>query len=294
MLQEVQEVQQIAALQFGAGLVGADRHLEGAEKQNYLRGLTKHQHEIPSGLWLPGDCMDDRDIIALADGTTDPLILKARRATQYAGGVTLATMKAGIAANAAFLRDAKTSKQAYEITHDLLEGFGIQEAAHEGCGASKFVQESVANRLPIEKLVQTFGALGVQSEAIRQPLFDLDRNKFRQLEAGFYEDWDPKWHADFVSSKHPENFSYLKTAEDDVYGHYASGLLLIKDGHYFSKNAFSEETKKYAFALTLGEADKIANLIGAPEERALLRLAFRDDSFNVANHIVAEGLEVIA
>lgn len=295
-LTQVTEVQRAAALPFGVGLVGADRHLEGDARGRYVQALARHQHPIPRGLWLPGDCMDERSILSLADGTKDPAVLAARKAGSLAGGTTLATMKAAIAADAAFLRDAKTSKQAYEMTYDELTARGIPEAAHEGCGASTYVLKSVANRLELPVLGQTFAAIGANVDAVRGPLSALDTNKERRLQAGFFGDWSPSWHADFVSSRQPGNFSYLKTDDTPTHGHNASGVLLVADGSYFAKNDFIEDTGGLeAFTLTFGFADQIADALGGSDyERELMKLAYRDDAFNVANHIVAPGLEVFA
>ncbi len=294
-MQEVLEVNQVTSLPFGLGLVGADRHLEGAEKSAYLEALGRHQHEAPTDLWLPVDCMDERPTIALADGTKDPDVLLKRRAFQLAGGTVLATTKAAVAADAAYLRDAKNITDAYTKTYKLLTDLGIPDAAHAGCGASKLVELSVAQPVSQDVLIKTFGGLGVTAETVRGPLGAIQTNKQRKLEAGFYGGWNPEWHADFVTEHQPENFSYLQTADDEVGGHHASGLLLVKTGRYFAKNAFAAETGRQSFALTLDVADKIAALIGTNnQERALIALAFKDDSFNVANHIVAPGLEVSA
>jgi len=295
MQQEILEVSQVASLPFGVGNVGADRHLVGAEKTAYAAALGRHQHEVPAGLWLPFDCMDEREILSLADGTSDPTILMQRRAFQNAGGTVLGFTKAAVAADAAYLRGTKNIREAYEKTYEVVLGFGIPDAAHDGCGASALVQKSVNEPVDLAVALQTFAALGASEETVRGPLEKLAANKKQRLEAGFYESWDPAWHKEFVMARNPENFSTLRTEGDDVKGHHASGLLLVSGRNYFSKNAFIAETGRQAFALTLDAADEVAHMLGvSDQERALISLALRDDSFNVANHIVAQGLETYA
>jgi hypothetical protein len=289
-------VGQIAALPFGLGLVGRDRHLEGVARQRYVEALGRHQHQIPKGLLITADCMDERFILRFANGLDDPNKIAARVAGSLPGGLVLATMKAGVAANAAFLRDAKTSKAAYETTFNMLQGFGYQDAAHADCGASKHVQNSVASRLDLPTLGQTFVAVGAKLDVIDKPLRDLERTKYTRLESGFYGDWDQIWHEEYVSSRVPENFAHLRTDHTPTHGHNASGLLLAEEGFYFAKNAFIEDTEGLeAFSLTFGLADQVVDRIGGSEqEKTLMKLAYRDDAFNVANQIVAGGLEVFA
>ncbi len=100
---------------------------------------------------------------------------------------------------------------------------------------------------------------------------------------------------DFVRTTSPKTFSYVRTADDEVHGHHASGLLIVPDNAYFSKNQFISDTRYQSFALTFGVADRIAQSIGMDKaERFAISLAFKDDALNVANHIVAKDLEVYA
>lgn len=295
MQQETITVADVTTLPFGIGAVGADRHLQGAQKAEYLAALGRNQHEVPTGLWLPFDCMDERETIALADGTTDPAALRERRTFQLAGGTVLAFTKAAVAADAAYLRDATDIRDAYEKTYDVLWGLGIPDAAHDGCGASKFVQKSVTELIDEALELETFRKMGADEQQVRMPLERLHVNKQRRAGSGFYDSWTPEWHANFVTDRHPENYSTLRTADDAVHGHYASSLLVVSGSRYFAKNAFIAETGQQAFALTLDKADEVADMLGtSSEERAMIKLGLRDDSFNVANHIVAPGLEVVA
>lgn len=295
MQEQTVQVAEVTQLPFGVGNVGADRHLDGADKEAYVGALGRHQHEAPSNLWLPFDCMDERPTISLADGTTDPEALVRRKAFQLAGGTVLAFTKAGVAANAAFLRDAKSMEEAYQTTYDLLSKLGVPDAAHAGCGASTHMQNSVMKPIGSERLLTAFEGLGAKRDEIAPALDRLAANKQRRVSEGFYDTWTPAWHAQFVTERNPENFSNLQIEEDDVHGHYASGVLLVQGDRYFAKNAFVAETGRMAFALTFDPADRVAHMLGATdEERALISLAIRDDSLNVTNHIVAEGLEVFA
>jgi len=294
-------VQQATILEFGAGNVGADRHLQGEQKQQFEQGLAACTHEIPSGP-LAIDCMDDRKTLRLADGTVDLAVLRARAAGQLAGGRTLATLKAALAADAAFLKDVKTMQQGYELIDGMFKQFVdangqplFLSGAHIGCGASGSVEKSVAEPVEHETLVDTFVNLGAGRDAVAPALGVLAQNKFRRLESGLYGTWDPAWHVAFEQNHHPEGLAELEVADDDVHGHYAAGVYAVKDGAYFAKNAFIEDTGLYAFGLTFGVADRIADLFGGnAQERTLMKLAFKEDAFNVTNHIVAAGMEVYA
>lgn len=293
---DTQAVTQIATLPFGEGLVGASEHLTGQERDRFLVGMMVNQHQIHHGAKLPIDCMDERFLIGLADGTKDPGELMSRVAAQLPGGAVLAIVKAGIAADAAFLRDAKTFEQAYGIVeHEVLPNTRYVDAAHEDCGAAKHVRRSVAQRLPILTVARVFGGLAADDKAMVDPLTELDRKKQERLDQGFYDDFTQAWHERHVREGSPRNFSYYRTDHSPTHGHNASGLLLVRPGYYLAKNALSQEVGRDAFALTFSAADEIADMVGgSAHEKDLLKIAFRDDAFNVANHIVAQGLEVFA
>lgn len=288
----VEDVNYVASLPFGQGKVGLDHHVPDQEKSEFTQDLGSNVRELTKDIVVV-DCMDGRRTVRLADGTTDEAFINSRQAGQLAGGAALATTKAAVAADAAYLRGIKTMEEAYALTYDLLLEIGVQDAAHGGCGASKLVHKSVAERLPVADVSETLGALGAPQELTVPVLQSLDSNKDRRLYSGFYDSWTPEFHAEYVISRSMQNFSYLEEAPDDVHGHHEAGVLLVPNGYYFDKNSFIGQTGKQVFALTFGVADRIANSLGeSDEERFAMQLAFRDDTFNVANHIVGKGLDV--
>ena len=242
------------------------------------------------------DCMDDRPTIRLADGTIDLAALANRITNQLPGGLTLAVTKAGVAANAAFVRDAKNFKSAYDIADRLLEEMGYQDGGHEGCGASKFVEVSVAKPVNNEILLPTITAISAVNDPDSKMALQIQSNKQRRLNEAFYSGWDPAWHQDRLTQKVPQNFSYLKTADDAVHGHYANGISLISEhGMGFAKNAFYENTGQMAFAITTGFIEELAGkLSGTEEEKASLIIAFADDIINVSDKLIATGMPAFA
>lgn len=288
----IPEVSFVASLPFGKGKVGLDQHVPDNEKQEFSRELEGSVLELTKDIVVV-DCMDGRRTVRLADGTTDESFISSRQAGQLAGGAALATTKAAVAANAAYLRGTKTMEEAYALTYDLLQEIGVQDAAHGGCGASKLVHASVAERLPVDDVSGTLAALGAPQELTMPVLQALDTNKDKRLYAGFYDSWTPEFHAEYVIGRSKQNFSYLEEAPDEVRGHLEAGVLLVPNGYYFAKNAFIARAGRQMFGLTFGVADRIANSLGeSDEERFAMQIAFRDDTFNVANHIVGTGLDV--
>jgi hypothetical protein len=293
--QKVLHIAQAGSLSFGVGRVGADRHLESDDKQRYAAELADCTLPAPTETPLWADCMDERPTVRLHDGTNDFAVLAARWAFQLPGGTVLAATKAAVAADAAYLRAATTMQEAYEVTYRLLIQLGFADAGHAGCGASKLVRQSAANRLPDVMIIDTLAALGADAEQVRSQIERLDRNVQLRLQAGFYDGWSSEWHVGFLQSHDPQRFAYLQEADDAVRGHYASGLYIVPKGSVFAKDQFVRQSGRQAFALTFDFADQIANVLGGSDaEKALIALAFRDDALNVANQIVAVGLEVFA
>ncbi len=160
----VREINEITRLPFGRGLVGADRHLIVEDKVRFQVGIAQNIHEISNNDITEIDCMDERETVALADGENDPKMLAERKTGHLPGGSTLATLKAGIAADATFLRGIKTMQEGYELTKSLLASLGIRDAAHEGCGASMKVVNSVAERLDMDMTIKSFSGLGINDD----------------------------------------------------------------------------------------------------------------------------------
>ena len=288
-------VTSLTKLRFGAGNVGTGHHLEGERQERLLEALGRFTYRAPSGVWLPIDCMDDRPLTGLGDGTKDPEVLAARQAFQLPGGGVLAATKALVAADATILRGEKSMKSAFRKMYGVFKELGIPDGAHAGCGASIHCEGSIAHPIDAEMLTDTFVSLGAERAEISPQLADLKINKTQRLQAGFYADWDPEWHRAYTLEQDPANFAYLQEKLDDVHGHYGAGAYLVPKGSYFAKNHFVAETGEMRFALTFGAADALARIFsGTEQERQRISLAFRDDAFNVTNRIVAVGLEIDA
>ncbi len=280
------------------GQHGEDRitsHLDNHEQLSHF-GEQVSEHIRPLTIINTADCMDDRRTLHLADGTSDSHVLRERIVPQWAGGLVLATTKAAVAANAAFLRDAKSMQQAYETTFQLLEELGFMDGGHEVCGASAKVVESVAQPVPENILLPTIDTILTINESRHKSFNDIQQNKMRRLANGFYSSWDPAWHQDFLSQKVPQNFSYLETANDAVHGHYAQGVVLVSEqGQGFAKNAFIEDTGNLAFAATPSITKDVSIVISSSaEERQRIQVAFIDDLINVSDKLVAPGMPVFS
>ncbi len=288
--------------------IGADGHgriksnlVDEAQESAFAADLSAHISQITAP--HTADCMDDRPTIELGDGTTDQKILDSRVAWQLPGGLGLATTKAAVAANAAYLRDARDFQQAYEITSNLLTQLGYEDGGHRACGASALVEKSVSEPVAKDILIPTIEAIVsinqqlpdyLDTSALQRLHDDIDQNKSRKLQDGFYSKWAPSWHEDYLSQKFPQNFSILQSMDDEVHGHHADGVGLSGldvRGVGFAKNAFYRATGRMAFFITEEPAAEVAfKLGGSNEERARILLGFLDDIPNVSAHLLAPGM----
>jgi hypothetical protein len=288
------QVKKQAELLFARGAVGRRYPLEDAEAETaFARGLASNTRELTRR--NTADCGDERRLLRLADGTDDPGLLRARVVPQMFGGLGLATAKAAVAADAAIVRDAKSMWQAYEKVSTVLEQMGEEDAGHENCGASESVETSVANEIDPAALVPAILMMTQPKDGSESLIRHNTVHKRRLLANGFYSAWDPRKHLDYLTARFPSNVSYIETDPDDALGgHNGSGLYLIDEENVgFAKNAFIDDTGRWAFCLTLPKMRQIAHMIGgSEEERERILLGFLDDSLHVGGGIVAEGMPV--
>ena len=283
-------VQEIAQINFGSGKVGQRYKLE-TEQQKAQFEQSLVESTKPLTKTNTADCGDERETISLADGTTDLTVIRNRIVPQLFGGIGLALTKAMVAANAVAVRDAKDMQAAFEIVDKLLRQFGYENAGHADCGASKSVQSSVANQIPLESLTPAASLFIPDKGQNKAVLSGLTTHKQKRLQDGFFNDWDPAWHQDFLIEKYPQNFSFLKVDENDhdTHGHNGSGLYVVtKAGEGFQKNG-------RAFSLTLPFMQEIAYKFGgSDDERRDILYGLVDDSLHVGGGIVVEGFPVFA
>lgn len=268
-------------------------HDTDEERAQFAENLAAHTRQLTIANTM--DCMDDRPTTELGDGTTDPNVLRERVVPQWAGGLTLATTKALVAADAAALRDAKNFMNAYLLTNGMLMKYGYVNGGHAGCGAAGKAEESFG--LPVSKdiAIPTLPAvININDE------FDVDKNfndmfdrKRRLADSGFFSGWSGDWHENYLMDTVPANFSTLKTADDAVHGHWAKGVYVIKEpGVGFAKNAFYETTDEMSFALTSSTVQKISEQLGvSKEEQARIALGFGTDALDVSDKLLDEGAE---
>lgn len=296
MLVEIEAATYATSLGFGAGNVGEADHVLPEDRPTVMDAAAEATKEHGETCPPCFDCMDGRRTLRIIQGADAAVIddeteINERIAGQLAGGSGLAFTKAAVAANATYLREANSFEEAYDITVAKLAELGVYDAAHEGCGATKLVQKSVEEPLSVEAVA---AAVGTTDEVTLHRLATIATTKAKRVAEGFYSNWSPELHREKVRANGGE-YLILETADDDVSGHHEAGLLVLKKGQYFVKNKFIDATDKQLFVLTLEDADVIAERLGADdEERAFIKLALRDDSFCVANHIVAPGLDVYA
>lgn len=293
---EQKQVTKIAELSFARGAVGRDERIQDTLDENrFAEELASHTAEITKH--NTADCGDDRRTLRLADGTEDPTLLRARVVWQLFGGLGLASTKAAVVADAAFLRDAKNIWDAYEMTSALLMSLGEEDGGHENCGASMSVEASVANPIEAPVLLATVSGLVAPTPRTETLLSANSRHKRELLESGFYSAWDADKHADYLSTRFPGNFSYLAVDNDHhAGGHHGRGLYVVGSPNVgFAKNGMIEDTGQEAFCLTPQKMRQIANLLGgSDEEREAITLGFLDDSLHVGAGIVAEGTPVFS
>jgi hypothetical protein len=289
----------VAELGFATGKVGQRSPLATPEQEAaFAQDLADHTETLTQ--FNTADCGDDRPTIRLADGTTDPEVLRSRIVSQLFGGLGLSTTKALVAADAAIIRDAKSIWQAYEITVDFLSRPEIneQDGGHAGCGASASVESSVAKDIRPELLVSTMG-LFVPMDSEWQAL--TGKNAITQrhrLDSGFYGNWDPQKHLDFLVSRFPANTSYLQTDPHDheTGGHHASAVYAITNKqHGFAKNRFTETTGRMAFGVTVPKMYELAHKLSAsPEEERRIILGFAEDTLRVGSGLVTKDMPIFA
>jgi len=294
----VVDVNLAGRLPFGAGAISARYPLQTPEAEAEF--ASQLQPSIrPLTIVNTADCVEDRPIIALADGTTDPTILAARVTFQLPGGLGLAIAKAAVGADAAYLRDARDFKDSYLKTVEVLAEMGYRDAAHNKCGASNGVEASVAHELPEDQLM---AALSTLTAVDAKTSYYVGRNwetKRRRLDAGFYSGWDAGFHVDYVSERFPENASVVaeNPADPETNGHDASALLVVrKPGYGFAKTDFHNRTGRMAFGITPNIPEEIiGKLGGSDEERARMVLELQGvDPQHVLNTLVIDGFPAFA
>lgn len=296
------QVSKAGELAFGEGKIGLNPALGSSEETAFAAALGAHTRE----LWKQNtaDCGDGRGTVRLVQTETG-LTLMERVVPQLFGGSGLAATKAAVAADARLVADAKTMWQAYEkVSTYLHDKWGEEDGGHEGCGASKGVRSSVAQRIEPEVAAATIGLLAgldlsEDKQAVRTGLTQQNWQTVQdRLEAGFYDGWEPAKHADYLSSRFPQNFSYLDQGDPDdpLGGHREVAVYVVTEpGSGFAKNAFIEVTGQQAFAVTLPKMRQLADKLGADnQEKARIFLAFLDDTLQVANGLVARGLPVFS
>lgn len=297
----VQPVNFVTGLPFGKGLIGRARPFETSEDMSaYASALQSCT--MPLTITNTADCVDERQTIALGDGTTDPEMLMNRVVAQQPGGLGLAVTKAAVGADLAIIKDAKTFKDAYMIINGILIKLEYEDAGHAKCGASTLVEKSVADEVETEALLGTLPALTLVTHDTPRLLAVNQETKRRRLADGFYGGWSNTWHEQFLMDQVPHNFSILADDPNDheTHGHHGWGALVINTpGYGFAKNRFIATTGQEAFATTVATAEDlttklIAQIGGSQEERFRLRLEFGVDAPQVFNQLVVEGFPVFA
>lgn len=285
----------VARLQIGANEPGRVKSKLENNEEIALFGEMLAEHVSTPNKVNTADCIDERITIKLGNGDADPSEMADRIRYQLPGGLILATTKAFVAADVPQIRQAKSFREAYEMTFDYLKGFGYEDGGHAKCGASALVEKSVAEAPERKILLSTVGAL-VNVEGENEHIFDeVQANKARKLSEGFYGGWKPEWHEGWLQRQAADNFSFLATNSDAVHGHYGDGLLIINSNNAaFAKNQFTNTTGKSAFAATMPLADTIARLAAPADEdlQKRISMAFRDDLVIIGHQLLAKDFPV--
>jgi hypothetical protein len=239
------------------------------------------------------DCMEDRRNIAVGS-VTDQGLIEARVVPQLPGGLGLAAAKAASAANAAVVREAKNLEQAYVMVMDVLGRLGYSDGGHRKCGAGTFARESVEQPVATEILLPTTSAVFAINKDNEHLFHEIQANKQRKLDAGYYASWNLEWYENRLQETAPENLIEIETKDTPTHGHEANGVILL-DNIGFKKNQFIRSTGAMAFAATRSQMAELAGILGGTdEEQARLRIAFADDLINVSDKIVAKDMPVFA
>lgn len=290
LMTNITPVVEATQLSFARGSAGQRYPLTtDQQKAEFARECDENTFNLTK--FNTADCGDDRLTLALADGTTDPAALRNRIVSQLFGGEGLAATKALVAANAVAIRDAKNFTEAYMIVSNMLVDLDEEDGGHAACGASNAVEASVAKAIDFDLLLPTVGLL-VPDRGDNGPLLQKNiASKRERLDAGFYGTWDAKNHEDYLASRFPQNFSFLKVdpADHEASGHDGSGLYVITQ-----ENVGYRKTGR-AFGVTVPKMRELAyKLGGSDEERRRILLGFVDDTVHVGSGIVTKNFPVFA
>jgi hypothetical protein len=265
-----------------------------AEEAEFGQQLELHTAELTKR--NTADCGDDRFTLRLADGTNDPGLLRARIVPQLFGGAGLSTTKALVSANSAIVKDAKNMWEAYIMTQRVLKLIKQQDGGHEACGASKAVESSVAEPIEVATLMPIIGSVASFGDATEGLVRANAQTKHERLLDGFYSDWDPQKHLDYLVSNYPQNTSFLEVdPEHHAGGHRGRGIYLLdRENVGFAKNAMIADTGEGgAYCVTVAKMRELAyKLGGSDEERAAILIGFLDDTLHVGAGIVVKDMAV--
>src|SRR5579872_4411515 len=129
----VQPVELVGSLPFGNGLVGADCIYDTFAQINVMAaGLSEHSGPLNVETNLI-DCVEDCPNLIV--GRQHGHAISKRRAEQLPGGTYLSLTNAAVAANARYLKDAKSFTVAFLVTAELARKIGLTDSGHIGCGA---------------------------------------------------------------------------------------------------------------------------------------------------------------
>ncbi|MBC7582001.1 hypothetical protein H7097_04015 [Aeromicrobium sp.] len=279
-----------AQLGFARGKVG-QRYPLMTDKERAGFALECAVHTKLLTITNTADCGDERETIALADGTTDSETLQRRIVAQLFGGIGLAATKAVVEANAAIVKDAPDFWSAYMSVSSVLTQLGYEDAGHYGCGASKSVEASVVNQIPFEQALGGVGLLVADDGGNELLLKQNTDTKLQRLQAGFYGSWGPQAHIDHLNKTVPHNLSTLKQDPTDTEtdGHNGSGLYVVTQ----TRQGYQKTGR--AFSVTLPMMQELSQKLGgSADERRRILLGFADDTLHVGAGIVTKDFPVFA